>query len=86
MTATVSPLSIQSIITSAYGPLSNGLGVIAMVLLLLLIIERVLLEAFLGKPASQILKVFDIVVYPLMIIFCVLIGLRIANLLGFISS
>lgn len=86
MTATVNTVTLNSILSSPYGPLSSGMGVIVLVLLLLLLLERVLLEAFLGKPATKTLIVFDIAVYPLLIIFCFLIGLRIANLLGFISS
>jgi hypothetical protein len=86
MTVLVTKATIQLILTSQYGPLSNGLGVIAIILLLLLLFERVLLEAFLGKPNPKILQVFHVAVIPLLIILGMLVGLRFAALLDILKS
>jgi hypothetical protein len=86
MTVTVTQVTIQSILASQYGPLSNGLGVVAIILLLLLLLERVLLEAFLSQPKPKILQVFDVAVIPLLIILVMLVGLRFADLMGLLKS
>jgi hypothetical protein len=86
MTAAVTTATVQSILASANGPLSNGIGVIVVMLLLGLLVERVILEAYLGGSKTRSLRIFDIAVVPLLILLCLLVGLRFASLLGVIRA
>jgi hypothetical protein len=86
MTDTVTTVTIQSILSSQYGPLSNGLGIIAIILLIFLLFESGLLEGFLGKSRSKILQVFSVAIIPLLVILAMLVGLRFADLLGLLKA
>ncbi len=86
MTATVTTATIQSILGSANGPLSNGLGVVVLLLLLVLLVERVLIEAYLARSGNRSMRVFDIAIVPLLILLSLLVGLRFASLLGYIKA
>jgi len=86
MTATVTTATIHSILDSANGPLSNGLGIIVILLLAVLLVERVLIEAYLARSGNRWLRVFDIAIIPLLILLGLLVGLRFASLLGYIQA
>ncbi len=86
MTAAVTTITVQSILASANGPLSNGIGVVVVLLLLGLLAERAILEAYLGGSKTRSLRVFDIAIVPLLILLCLLVGLRFASLLGVIRA
>ncbi len=86
MTATVTTATVQSILGSANGPLSNGVAVIVMLLLLGLLVERVLLEAYLAGAKSKSMRVFDIAIVPLLVLLGLFVGLRFASLLGYIRA
>jgi hypothetical protein len=47
-----------------------------------LLAERSILEAYLGGSKTRSLRVFDIAIVPLLILLCLLVGLRFASLLG----
>lgn len=84
MTATVTKTIIDSVMTSQYGPLSNGMGLIVVLLLVILLVGRVLLDAMEEPSQPRRTWAFDPVVSPLLIILLVLVGLRFASILGLI--
>jgi hypothetical protein len=86
MTAAVTTATVHSILASANGPLSNGIGVVVVLLLLGLLAERAILEAYLGGSKTRSLRVFDIAILPLLILLCLLVGLRFASLMGLIQA
>ena len=81
MTAILNNLINQQISSSAYGAISTSLGVIAVVLLIVLLIERVLLDAYAGDRLGERLRVFNIAVLPLLIALAVIVTMRFIQIL-----
>ena len=81
MTAILNNLINQQISSSAYGAISTSLGVIAVVLLIVLLIERVLLDAYAGERLGERLRVFNIAVLPLLIALAVIVTMRFIQIL-----
>ncbi len=68
--------------SSPYRPLTDGMAVIAAVLLLIFLIEKVLLDAFEGKPVEYKTQVFAVVVVPFLFVMASVIFLRMAQILN----
>jgi hypothetical protein len=81
MTAILNNVINQHISSSAFGAISTYLGLIAVVLLLLLLIERVLLDAYIGERLGKRLRVFNIATLPLLIAFAVIVIMRFIQIL-----
>ena len=81
MTAILNNVINQYISSSAYGAISTSLGVIAVVLLLVLLIERVLLDAYFGERSRKRLWVFNIATLPLLLAFAVIVIMRFIQIL-----
>ena len=81
MTAILNNVINQQVSSSAYGAISTSLGVIAVVLLLVLLIERVLLDAYFGERLGKRLRVFNIATLPLLLAFAVIVIMRFIQIL-----
>lgn len=81
MTAILNNVINQQISSSAFGAISTSLGVIAVVLLLVLLIERVLLDAYAGERLGERLRAFNIAVLPLLIALAVIVIMRFIQIL-----
>lgn len=72
---------IQQIYSNAFGAISNHLGLIAVALLLALLIERVLLDAYASERLGKRLQIFNIATFPLLIAFAVFVLMRFIQIL-----
>jgi hypothetical protein len=66
MSAYINNTITKLIQSSAYGSLSNGIAVVAVVLLLFLLTEKVLLEAYQGKTNTRKTQGFNLAIWPLL--------------------
>lgn len=66
MSAFVNKTITRLIQTSPYGALSNGIAVVMVVLLLVLLAEKVLLDAYHGPEGSNRTRGFNLAVWPLL--------------------
>lgn len=81
MTATLTNLILQTIASNKYGALTTGLGAVVVVVLLVLLIERSLMEAYGGSRQARRGRAFNSAVVPLFIVFGLIALLRMAQLL-----
>lgn len=65
-----------------YGSLYGGVAVFSVVLLVVLLVERVLLEAHEGRPVGDKAQVFTIVIWPLLFVMVVVMYFRVAQVLN----
>ncbi len=81
MTSTVTQLTQTTILLNAYGSLSDSLGLIAIVLLMVLLIEKELVRSV-GGPRSQAwMRALNIAIAPLVLACGLIIILRAINLI-----
>jgi hypothetical protein len=81
MTVILNTIVNQQILSSAFGAISNELGLIAVVLLLALLVERVLLDAYAGERWGERLRVFNTATLPLLIALAVIVIMRFIQVL-----
>jgi hypothetical protein len=67
--------------STPYGAISNGMATIAAVLLLGLLIEKVLLDAYEGRLIEHRTHAFMVVIAPFIIVMAVIVYLRVAQIL-----
>jgi hypothetical protein len=84
MSTLVNSFITKFIAASPHGALTNGMAVIAVVMLLTLLVEKVLLDAYEGRPIEHKTPAFAIVTLPLLFVMAVVILLRLAQILHLI--
>ncbi len=68
--------------SSKYSAISNGMAVITVILLLVLLIEKVMFDAYEDRPIEHKTQAFLIVILPFLIAMSVVIFLRVAQILN----
>lgn len=81
MTTIINFITTNFTSSTPYSAISNGMAVISIVLLLAVLIELVLMDAYQKPQGVQRTHVFGIVLVPLFIIMAVVIFLRMAQIL-----
>jgi len=81
MTATITEVTHHIVDPSGYGALSTGIGVIGLLLLILLLIEQVLLQAYGGELYPYRARSLNVAIMPLLILLVLFVFLRFAQLL-----
>jgi hypothetical protein len=81
MTATVTEMVAQTIMTHSHEALSASLGVIAILLLATLLLQKEVLRASAGARAKDWVGVLNIAIVPLLLAFGFIIATRLLDLL-----
>jgi hypothetical protein len=82
MTSTITEVTITTIVSNTYDALSTTVGVIAILLLLVLLIQKELTRAF-GGPRSRIwMRALDVAIVPLLLTFSLIVIMRFVDLLS----
>lgn len=81
MTTIINQITTNFTSSTPYNAISNGMAAIAVVLLLALLTEKVLLDAYEDKPSRQHSPAFMIVMLPFFIVMAVMVFLRMAQIL-----
>ena len=81
MTSTVTAMTIKVITAYTFNTLSTTVGVVVIELLFGLLLQKELIRS-LGTPLAKVwMRALDIAVLPLLLTFCVIVGVRFLNLL-----
>ncbi len=80
MTSTVTEVTRTLILSSTYESLSTSLGLIVILLLDILLIQKELIRARGSSRSRQWMRVLDIAIAPLVLTFLVIVTLRLINL------
>ncbi len=81
MTTLVNQITVQFTSAEHYGAVSNGIAVLAVGLLVLLLVERVLLEAKEGRPVGYRMSAFNMLIWPMVLVMGLTVVLRAAQIL-----
>ena len=81
MTSTVTQITQATILLNPYGPLSDSLGLIAIVLLIVLLIEKELVRSVGGPHLQAWMRALNIAIAPLVLACGLIIVLRVINLI-----
>ncbi len=81
MSTLINLTTTLSINTPLYGALSDGIAIISIVLLLILLVERILLEAYEGDTAKGKTYAFTVLIWPLLFVVATTTFLRFAQVL-----
>ncbi|MDQ6740065.1 MAG: hypothetical protein M3021_06795 [Actinomycetota bacterium] len=81
MTTTVTAVTLNTIAASSYEVLSSSVGLIAIALLLILLIQQELGRAFGAQSGRTWVRTFRRATVPLLLAFSVIMALRFAQLL-----
>ena len=82
MTSTVTQVTINSITANSFETLSTTFGVVVIVLLCVLLIEKELIRSLNGPRTRTWIQALNIAIFPLSLTFGLIIALRLAALLG----
>ncbi len=83
MTTIINFITTNYARSSPYRPLTDGMAVLAAILLISLLVEKIMLDAYEGKPIEYKTKAFVTVTLPLLIILGAVLFLRMAQILHF---
>jgi len=81
MTTIINIITTTFLSSSSNGAVYDEIAVIAVTLLLTLLIEKVLLDAYEGRPIEYKTHAFSIVILPLLFVMVVIAFFRIAQIL-----
>jgi hypothetical protein len=81
MTSLVTTLTANAIGTQSFSALSDRVGIVAIALLIVLLIQRELMRAFGGARSMAGLPTLDIVIAPLLVMFALTMTVRFLHLL-----
>ena len=82
MTATITRLTMLTVGSSTYDTLSTTFGVIAIVLLIALLIQKELMRVLGGTHAKTWQHTLDTMIAPLVFVFSVIVILRLVDLIS----
>ena len=77
MSSTVTHLTRQLVLTHTYESLSTGVGILAISLLIVLLVQK---EVARGWVTQRSLRVLDIAIVPLAVAFVVIVAVRFVHL------
>ena len=80
MTSTVTEATERAILLSTHEALSTSIGLIVVVLLAVLLIQKEIVRASSGAHSKAWMRALDIAIVPLLMAFALTIGVRIADL------
>ncbi len=83
MTTIINLITTNYARLSPYRALTDGMAVLAVVVLLTLLVEKVLFDAYEGKPIEYKTNAFLVVTLPLLIVMAAVIFLRMAQILHY---
>ncbi len=81
MTSTVTMVTRTTILLNSYGPLSGGVGLIVIVLLIVLLVEKELMRSVGGSHSQAWMRALNIAIAPLVLACGLTIILRAINLI-----
>jgi hypothetical protein len=81
MTSTVTKITITTIVSNSYNALSATIGIIAILLLMVLLLQKELLRAAGGIRARLWLQTLNVAIVPLLFTFTLILVVRFVNLL-----
>ncbi len=81
MSTIVNYVTLNFTNSSKYSAISNGMALIAVVLLLIFLVEKVMFDAYEDRPIEHRTQAFLIVTLPFLIAMAVVIFLRVAQIL-----
>ncbi len=81
MTTFVNFVTANFVSSTSYGAITNGISVLAVVILLTMLVEKVLIDAYEGRPNEQRSVGFTSIIIPMLCVMLVIIVLRVAQVL-----
>jgi hypothetical protein len=81
MTLIVTAITKMIVLSRTYEPLSTGLGLLVILLLIVLLVQKELIRALEGRRSSRWLRFLDLAIAPLVLIFGLIMLLRLFNLI-----
>ncbi len=81
MTTIVNFVTSNFITSTSYGAITDGISLIVVIILLITLIEKVLIDAYEGKPNERKTIAFTIGILPLLFVMFIVIILRMAQVL-----
>lgn len=81
MSTIVNFVTSNFIFSTSYGAVTDGISVMIFGLLFIFLIEKVLIDAYEGKPDENNTLAFTLVILPFLIVVAVVIVLRMAQIL-----
>jgi hypothetical protein len=81
MTTIINTITTTFITSTPYSAISNGMAVISVLLLLAILVEKVLLDAYEDQATERRTLAFLVVIVPFSIVLVVVIYLRMAQIL-----
>ncbi len=82
MTTIVNYVTLNFTNASKYSAITNGMAIIAIVLLLIFLIEKVMFDAYEDRPIEHKTQAFLIIILPFLIAMTMVIFLRMAQILN----
>ncbi len=82
MTTIINYITTNFSSSTPYSAISNGMAVITVILLLVLLVEKVMFDAYEDRPIEHKTQAFLIVILPFLIAMSVVIFLRVAQILN----
>ena len=81
MTTIVNLVTSNFISSTNYGAITNGISGLVVGILLFLLVEKVLLDAYAGRPNEHRTVAFTVAILPLLFVMLAVILLRVAQIL-----
>ena len=81
MTLIVTTMTQMIVLSRTYEPLSTGLGLLVILLLIALLVQKELIRALVGWRSSRWLRLLDFAIAPLVLVFGLIMLLRLVNLI-----
>ncbi len=81
MSTIVNLITTNFISSTSYGAITDGISWMVIGLLLIFLLEKVMIDAYEGKPDEHGTMAFTVVIVPFMIVLVVVIALRMAQVL-----
>lgn len=81
MTSTVTAATIAALSSTTYEVLSTTVGIVVVLVLAVLLLQKELARVLVGERAREWLHAFDLALVPLLVAFFVIVTARLAELL-----
>lgn len=81
MTTIVNFVTSHFVSSTNYGAITDGISLIVVFILLVLLIEKVIIDAYEGKPNERKSMAYTMVIIPMSCVMVVIILLRVAQVL-----
>ncbi len=81
MTTIVNFVTSNFILSTNYGAITDGIALLVVFILLVLLIEKVIIDAYEGKPNERRSSAYTMVIIPMSCVMIVVVILRVAQVL-----